>query len=545
MNRPGFTRHFRAASDKSLINVHTPKSQSKSMKNYYEILGVSRNAPKEVVIGAYQALALKLDPLKGDVNNAPDSPSFSDVVEAVSVLSSPDKRLRYDFALDSKIAGEADESKSDMAIKKRLQNLKTAWEIAIQFDRSETLSRDYQRLSSLDSKLGEDFQRFILEKKLLESPADHVEALIQRYYTQEFGPVSIWMRLFIDGIYSSDKKGAAVELKTTIRVMGTAVDEFEIMEIVAAKHQLGPLFADIASKRAEYDEEEQRKEEQLQKKLESERLSSHARQASLYQAAIEKSKREQTENLKSLKAQIFRRRMLMIAIGAAIVALFFIKAGIKKNQSETHSAQIQVPSQSECDIRYKYEPDLMLCSVYWKNSDTSCSAEIRRQVLERGLDIGSAACRDAVACSGTDCTPVKSTEIQVSTKDGHGLAVSQSNVRTEPELPSVSRLSPIVFQLQGSLPLKCETSSNTDDLPSEFAPKRRFEFISTSKSMYVDLYSSEFLKVQYTSDDSAGAANFSLQNGTVLRIKPEGDFYLLEIDRYDKSGKHVAKAFCG
>jgi len=540
------------------------------MKNYYEILGISRNAPQEVVIGAYQALALKLDPLKGDVNNAPDSPSFSDVVEAFSVLSSPDKRRHYDFALDSKIAGEADESKSDMAIKEQLQNLKTAWEIAIQFDRSETLSRDYQRLSSLDSKLGEDFQRLILEKKLLESPADHVEALIQRYYTQEFGPVSIWMRLFIDGIYSSNKKGAAVELKTTIRVMGTAVDEFEIMEIVAAKHQLGPLFADIASKRAEYDEEEQRKEkhrreeqlreeqlreeqrqeeqlkeEQLQKKLESERLSSHARQASLYQAALEKSKREQTENLKSLKAQIFRRRMLMIAIGAAIVALFFMKAGIKKNQSETHSAQIQVPSQSECDIRYKYEPDLMLCSVYWKNSDTSCSAEIRRQILERGLDIGSAACRDAVACSGADCTPVKSTEIQVSTKGGNGLAVSQSNVRTEPELPSVSRLSPIVFQLQGSLPLKCETSSNTDDLPSEFAPKRRFEFISTAKSMYVDLYSSEFLKVQYTSDDSAGAANFSLQNGTVLRIKPEGDFYLLEIDRYDKSGKHVAKAFCG
>ena len=486
------------------------------MKNYYEILGISRNAPQEVVIGAYQALALKLDPLKGDVNNAPDSPSFSDVVEAFSVLSSPDKRRHYDFALDSKIAGEANESKSDMAIKERLQNLKTAWEIAIQFDRSETLSRDYQRLSSLDPKLGEDFQRFILEKKLLESPADHVEALIQRYYTQEFGPVSIWMRLFIDGIYSSNKKGAAVELKTTIRVMGAAVDEFEIMEIVAAKHQLGPLFANIASKRAEYDEEEQRKEkhrreeqlreeqrqeerlkeEQLQKKLESERLSSHARQASLYQAAIEKSKREQTENLKSLKAQIFRRRMLMVAIGAAIVALFSMKAGIKKNQSETHSAQIQVPSQSECDIRYKYEPDLMLCSVYWKNSDTSCSAEIRRQILERGLDIGSAACRDAVACSGADCTPVKSTEIQVSTKGGNGLAVSQSNVRTEPELPSVSRLSPIVFQLQGSLPLKCETSSNTDDLPSEFSPKRRIEFNTTEKYMNVDINSNDYIIVK-------------------------------------------------
>ena len=338
------------------------------MKNYYEILGISRNAPQEVVIGAYQALALKLDPLKGDVNNAPDSPSFSDVVEAFSVLSSPDKRRHYDFALDSKIAGEANESKSDMAIKERLQNLKTAWEIAIQFDRSETLSRDYQRLSSLDSKLGEDFQRFILEKKLLESPADHVEALIQRYYTQEFGPVSIWMRLFIDGIYSSNKKAAAVELKTTIRVMGSTVDEFEIMEIVAAKHQLGPLFADIASKRAEYDEEEQRREDQLKEKqrreeqLKEKQFKEEQRQASLSQAAIEKSKREQAENLQSLKAQIFRRRMLMIAIGTAIVALFFMKAGIKKNQSETHSAQIQVPSHSECDIRYNYKPYLMLCS---------------------------------------------------------------------------------------------------------------------------------------------------------------------------------------
>lgn len=65
------------------------------MKNYYDILGVSRDAPAEEVKRAFRRLARETHP---DAN--PDDPSaegrFREVAEAYEVLSDPDKRSRYD-----------------------------------------------------------------------------------------------------------------------------------------------------------------------------------------------------------------------------------------------------------------------------------------------------------------------------------------------------------------------------------------------------------------------------------------------------------------
>lgn len=64
-------------------------------KDYYQILGVSRNAPPEEVKKAYRRLALKFHPDKN-----PDDPAaadqFKEINEAYEVLSSPERRLEYD-----------------------------------------------------------------------------------------------------------------------------------------------------------------------------------------------------------------------------------------------------------------------------------------------------------------------------------------------------------------------------------------------------------------------------------------------------------------
>lgn len=63
-------------------------------KDYYAILGVSRDADKKTIQKAFQQKARKLHP---DVNKAPDAEErFKEVSEAYAVLSDEQKRARYD-----------------------------------------------------------------------------------------------------------------------------------------------------------------------------------------------------------------------------------------------------------------------------------------------------------------------------------------------------------------------------------------------------------------------------------------------------------------
>lgn len=64
------------------------------MRDYYDILGVSKNADKAEIKKAYKQLALKYHP---DRNDAPDAAErFAEIAEAYDVLSNEEKRSRYD-----------------------------------------------------------------------------------------------------------------------------------------------------------------------------------------------------------------------------------------------------------------------------------------------------------------------------------------------------------------------------------------------------------------------------------------------------------------
>ena len=63
-------------------------------KDYYAVLGVSKDASQQEIQKAFQQKARKLHP---DINKAPDAEEkFKEVSEAYAVLSDKDKRARYD-----------------------------------------------------------------------------------------------------------------------------------------------------------------------------------------------------------------------------------------------------------------------------------------------------------------------------------------------------------------------------------------------------------------------------------------------------------------
>jgi len=65
-----------------------------SNRDYYEVLGIHRNASEDEIKGAFRKLARQLHP---DVNKEPDAEEkFKEINEAYGVLSDADKRARYD-----------------------------------------------------------------------------------------------------------------------------------------------------------------------------------------------------------------------------------------------------------------------------------------------------------------------------------------------------------------------------------------------------------------------------------------------------------------
>ena len=66
-----------------------------SKRDYYEVLGVSKDAGKEEIRRAYKKLAIKNHPDKNPGDKAAEE-RFKEAAEAYEVLSTEEKRSQYD-----------------------------------------------------------------------------------------------------------------------------------------------------------------------------------------------------------------------------------------------------------------------------------------------------------------------------------------------------------------------------------------------------------------------------------------------------------------
>lgn len=72
---------------------------AETKKNYYEILGVDRNATQDEIKAAYRKLALKYHPDRNQ-GSAEATERFKEINDANDTLSDPEKRKKYDYELD-------------------------------------------------------------------------------------------------------------------------------------------------------------------------------------------------------------------------------------------------------------------------------------------------------------------------------------------------------------------------------------------------------------------------------------------------------------
>ncbi len=63
-------------------------------RDYYEVLGIARNATDEEIKSAFRKLAFKYHPDRNHEDEAEEK--FKEINKAYEVLSSPDKRASYD-----------------------------------------------------------------------------------------------------------------------------------------------------------------------------------------------------------------------------------------------------------------------------------------------------------------------------------------------------------------------------------------------------------------------------------------------------------------
>ena len=161
------------------------------MKNYYEILGVPKNASYDEINAIYKALARIYHPdiYKGDKKHA--QVKMQEINEAYGILKDDFRRKKYDEQLD--ISGFENEHGSNYEYDNFKNNediqyqelIKKDWEFAIKYHPN--IIRDYKEIEIYSKNSAFSFQAILTENKLFKYSSELKERIIKDFFEKYFG----------------------------------------------------------------------------------------------------------------------------------------------------------------------------------------------------------------------------------------------------------------------------------------------------------------------------------------------------------------------
>lgn len=506
------------------------------MKDYYEILGVSRNATKEVIAAAYSALSKKLNPLTN--SEVDQKPSFVDIAEAFCVLTA--SREAYDRELEKSVEQPTLDTNPDSTSLK--QDLDRRWSIAVQFDKTGRLREDHARLSSMDEELGVHFQEFVLQNKLVESPVEYVRNVIDQHYAKEFGQVSPWMEIFIERLYSGLRYEAIDDLKQTIRVVSGAVDDFEIIQLISKKFELENELAAAQEVRDSWRRKEEEEEERAAAAEAIDR-EKRRRAAENERGQIEKSLQMQAarQQLETGKRQ--ERVVLVVA------ALIFIVVGFGLIAPAQKKSQVTANVNVDCGTKNSPLTTKFLCELYWEPGYNECREDARQRIVSRGID-------------PLACKPVATSEIQVAPAiQAAEAARIQEPIKTDLEkrMDGIGTLRCTLkdFDINrvtediSPIAITADISSKTmmlivegNELQSLLSRKGLALTGSVSTSDGASIFQANYSGSRVSTDGAGDEFAFSMGDGTVIKIHSPEFNQNIAFTKYDRTGVLNLRGLC-
>lgn len=206
------------------------------MKDYYAILGVTRQAEDIVIRAAYKALAQRYHPdrYEGSVEDA--NCRMAELNEAYDTLSDPHKRRKYDEEYDSTVVSEAQGyEEQDQAADEAGAQLASDWSVATEF---------YPDLIELDKDLCKTSKRLSLTYRIvLLANKDYknrrliAEKLHTAFLESYFGS-NTEILAFARRLIDLGERDAARALNRAVSVLGSDTDPEIVIDRITTKFNL-------------------------------------------------------------------------------------------------------------------------------------------------------------------------------------------------------------------------------------------------------------------------------------------------------------------
>lgn len=204
--------------------------------DYYQALGVTRDAEQVVITAAYRALASIYHPdrWKGDVNES--TRRMAEINVAYAVLGDHAKRQAYDAAHQSSTTNMGPDAETvEQAFVDALGELESRWQTAV--DVLPDLAQIRKRLSKIAHRLAFEFVVLMIDSKKFDQRAAIADALEKRFLEAHFGTQPDIIK-YAKNLIQDGNREAIKALNNYVDVLGTGLDPKLIIKKVRDQFNL-------------------------------------------------------------------------------------------------------------------------------------------------------------------------------------------------------------------------------------------------------------------------------------------------------------------